>query len=97
MQLARVIGSATSTVKHATLEGQKLLLVQPLAADGRSPDGDPLLVIDPVGAGRHHRVVISSDGKGARQWLRAEATPVRWMILGIVDPTHPTAGPEVAG
>jgi ethanolamine utilization protein EutN len=86
MQLARVIGRAVSTVKHATLQRQKLLLVQPLAADGRSPDGDPLLVVDTVGAGRHEYVIISSDGKGARQLLAAEATPVRWFVLGIADP-----------
>ena len=44
MQLGLVVGTATSTVKHASLRGQKLLVVQPLMADGkarrrRSADG----------------------------------------------------------
>ncbi|GIW93104.1 MAG: ethanolamine utilization protein EutN [Pirellulaceae bacterium] len=86
MQRARIIGSATATVKHPTLEGQKLLIAQPLMADGRSPDGDPLVVIDPVGAGQGERVFISSDGRGVREFLGVEATPVRWMVLGIEDP-----------
>jgi fumarylacetoacetase len=41
MQLGLVVGTATATVKHPTLTGWKLLVVQPLLADGRSPDGDP--------------------------------------------------------
>ena len=41
MQLGLVVGTATSTLKHTTLRGQKLLIVQPLMADCREPDGDP--------------------------------------------------------
>ena len=33
MQLALVLGTATSTVKHPSLEGWKLLVAQPLAAE----------------------------------------------------------------
>ncbi len=85
MQLAKVIGTATATIKHETLIGAKLLLVLPLMADGRSPDGDPLLAVDGVGAGRGETVMITSDGRGARELLKAEATPVRWTIIGIKD------------
>ena len=46
--LGKVVGRATATVKHPTLTGQKLLLVQPVMADRSSPDGDPLLVVDGV-------------------------------------------------
>ncbi|MCH5376464.1 MAG: EutN/CcmL family microcompartment protein [Planctomycetes bacterium] len=85
MQLARVIGTATATIKHETLIGAKLLLVMPMLADGRSPDGDPLLAVDGVGAGWGETVMITSDGRGARELLKAEATPVRWTIIGIKD------------
>ena len=34
MHLARVIGDVVSSVKDANLTGQKLLIVQPIAADG---------------------------------------------------------------
>jgi ethanolamine utilization protein EutN len=49
MQLGTVVGTATSTIKHPSLEGQKLLVVQLLAADGRSPDGEPVLAVDSLG------------------------------------------------
>ena len=85
MQVAFVLGNAISTVKHESLRGQKPLLVQPLAADGRSPDGDPILVIDSVGAGAGERVVITSDGKFTREWVKSDKSPARWATIGIVD------------
>jgi ethanolamine utilization protein EutN len=85
MLLGRVMGSATATVKHPSMEGWKLLLVMALQADGREIEGDPILVIDPVGAGRGEMVVITSDGRGARELVGADQTPVRWSVLGIRD------------
>jgi len=85
MQLGIVVGTTHATVKHSSLNGWKLLVVQPLAPDGRSPDGDPVLAVDRLTAGRGDRVIITSDGKGTRQMLNVEATPVRWMVLGIAD------------
>ena len=41
MLLAMVEGSAVSTIKHPSLGGWKVLVVQPLDAAGK-PDGDPL-------------------------------------------------------
>lgn len=86
MLSGRVIGTATSTVKHPTLQGWKLLLVQPLSADGRSPDGDPVLAVDALGAGTEETVIISSDGRSTRQLIGSDNTPVRWSVIGIRDP-----------
>lgn len=85
MQVALVIGRTHATVKDPSLRGQKLLVVQPLMADRRSPDGSPLLVVDILGAGIGETVMISSDGRGAREMLGTETTPVRWTTLGIQD------------
>jgi ethanolamine utilization protein EutN len=85
MQVGTVIGTATSTVKHASLAGQKLLVVQLLMADGVSPDGDPVLAVDALGAGRGERVIVSSDGKATREFLKSDTTPVRWSVIGIQD------------
>lgn len=85
MLTGRVIGTATATVKHPSMQGWKLLVVQPLAADGRSADGDPILAVDCLGAGRGERVIISSDGRGTRELLQSDNTPVRWSVLGICD------------
>ncbi len=86
MLLGQVIGTAVSTVKHASIQGQKLLVVQPLMADGKSPDGEPQIAVDGVGAGKGEQVMMTSDGRNARELLRADATPVRWTIIGIEDP-----------
>lgn len=67
------------------MQGWKLLVVEPLAADGRSPDGDPILAVDSLGAGRGETVIISSDGRGTRELLQSNNTPVRWSVIGIRD------------
>lgn len=85
MQLGKVIATATSTVKHPSMEGCKLLIVQLLAADGATPDGEPVLAVDPLGAGRGHRVLVTSDGRATRELLKSETTPVRWSVQGIPD------------
>lgn len=84
MQLALVIGTATATVKHPSMEGHKLLVVQPREVAGDA-DGDPLLAVDALGAGVGETVMITSDGRGARELLGVEATPVRWTTVGIAD------------
>ena len=84
MQFARIIGRATSTVKHPTLHGWRMLLVQPLGTDGKN-DGAPQLVIDRIGGGRGDTVIICSDGRAAKEMVGAETTPARWHVMGIVD------------
>ncbi len=85
MQLASVVGTANSTLKHPTLRGQKMLIVQPLMADGKAPDGDPQIAVDAVGAGKGEKVMITSDGKFVREIVKHENTPIRWSVIGIVD------------
>ena len=85
MQLGLVVGTATSTVKHATLHGQKLLIVQPLLADGHGTDGDPQIAVDAVGAGSGEIVMITSDGRFVRELVKHENTPIRWSVIGIAD------------
>jgi ethanolamine utilization protein EutN len=84
MQLGRVVGHAVSTVKHSSLQGWRLLLVQPLTAEGKE-DGEPLLAIDKLGAGPATHVIISNDGAGAREMVGVKNSPVRWMVLGVCD------------
>jgi ethanolamine utilization protein EutN len=85
MQLGVVLGTATSTVKHPSLDGWKLLVVQFYTADGTTPDGDPVLAIDTLGAGAGQHVILSSDGKGTRDLVNSETTPIRWSVVGIQD------------
>ena len=85
MQIALVVGTAVATQKHASMEGQKLLVVQAYAADGTTPDGDPQIAVDGVGAGVGEHVMITSDGKEAREMVGHQKTPVRWTVVGICD------------
>jgi ethanolamine utilization protein EutN len=85
MQLGLVVGTATATARHPSMRGWKLLVVQPLMADNRRPDGDPQLAIDNLGAGVGQSVMITSDGAGTRALLGTDATPVRWSVIGIPD------------
>jgi ethanolamine utilization protein EutN len=85
MQLARIIGTATATVKHPSLAGTRLLVVQPLMADRTSPDGDPQLAIDTVGASTGDVTVITSDGRLLRDLLKSDTTPARWSTIALLD------------
>lgn len=85
MQLGTVVGTATSTVKHSSLAGWKMLVVQFYGVDGRKPDGDPVLAVDALGAGVGDCVMLSSDGKYTKALLGSETTPVRWSVIGIQD------------
>jgi microcompartment protein CcmK/EutM len=84
MQIGRVIGQGVSTVKHPSFVGWKLLLVQPLH-ERRTPDGDPILAVDAVGAGSDDLVVLSTDGAWARNLLKDRKSPVRWTVIGLCD------------
>jgi ethanolamine utilization protein EutN len=85
MQVGQVIGTATATVKHPSMNGWKLLIVQPYQADGNTPDGEPVLAVDSLGAGKGERVLMTSDGKSTRSLLKSDTTPVRWSVMGIAD------------
>jgi len=37
----------------------------------------------------NQRVIISSDGSASRKAVADEKSPVRWMIVGIVDEKEP--------
>lgn len=88
MLLARVEGNVVATRKHPSLHGWRLVICQPISFTGDA-EGVPQVAIDPHGAGMHQRVVISSDGSAARLAVKDQKSPVRWLIVGIVDEKEP--------
>ena len=88
MFLARVEGNVVATRKHPSLEGWRLVVCQPINQAG-DPEGVPQIAIDPHGAGQHQRVIISSDGAAARKTVGDEKSPVRWIVVGVVDEKEP--------
>jgi len=88
MLLARVEGNVVATRKHPSLDGWRLVICQPIRADGQA-EGSPQVAIDSHGAGMHQQVVISSDGFAARRMVGDEKSPVRWLVVGVVDEKEP--------
>ena len=84
MQLGIVVGHATATVKHPSLSGWRLLLVQLLSATG-TPDGDPVLAIDHLGAAVGTKILVTNDGKAVSELVKTKATPLRWLVIGLCD------------
>ncbi len=85
MRLAYIRGYVTSTVKHPSFAGQRLLIAQPVDREDK-PDGSPQIVLDPLGTALHEKVIICSDGSWVRDYLKSPRSPARWWVMGIVDP-----------
>ena len=86
MYLARIDGTLTSTIRHKTLECCRWLIGQRLDADGRA-SGEPLVILDRLGARRGSTVLVSTDGDIARKLL-GNTTPARLVVVGIVDEVY---------
>lgn len=84
MLTGRVIGRATATSKHPSLDGWRLLLVQTLDIKGDA-EGFPELVIDELGCGKGDTVLLTSDGAAVREMVGVNNTPIRWATLGVID------------
>ena len=84
MLLARVEGNVVASRKHPSFEGWRLIICQPINGAG-APEGVPVVAIDAHGAALHQRVIVSSDGLAARLAVKNNKSPVRMMIIGIVD------------
>lgn len=84
MQLGHVVGHGVSTVKHASFQGWRLLIVQLLTVDEK-PDGEPLLALDNLGSGVGDRVILCNDGAEARRMVGSKISPARWFVMGLCD------------
>ena len=83
MQLAKVIGDVVATRKDEKLSGIKLMVLQPIAADG-SNVGRTLVAVDAMGAGVGETVFFVR-GKEASFPFYPTEVPADAGIVGIVD------------
>jgi microcompartment protein CcmK/EutM len=83
MKLARVIGSVMSTQKDPSLEGIKLLLVQPVD-EGLSEYGEPFIACDAVQSGTGD-IVFWEGGREAALALENWFNTSDATVMGIVD------------
>jgi len=83
MLLARVIGTVVASAKSERVEGQKMLIIQPLDLEGKA-SGGYVVAFDAVGAGAGE-VVLFVTGSSARQTPATDGKPADAMIFAIVD------------
>ena len=99
MFLGRIKGHIVSSVKDKTINGQRLLIVEPLkvaysdtvegangeaGAGGFEPTGRAIVALDPLGCGTGQLVLIS-QGSSARMAEGMKQVPTDAVIVGIVD------------
>jgi len=87
MLIGRVEGSAIASVKNDRLVGMKLLVVQPVTADGDGI-GAPIVAEDAIGAGLGELVLVVTGG-AARTASKVEDAPIDAVVIAIVDELHP--------
>ncbi len=83
MQIGKVIGKVWATVKNPSLEGRRLLIVQPLTPE-LEPTGKRLICTDATGAGAGE-LIYWCRGKEASFPFRPDEVPTEATIVGIID------------
>lgn len=82
-QLGKVVGCVWATAKNASLEGRRLLIVQPLTPDLKET-GKQLICLDAVGTGAAE-LIYWCRGKEASFPFLPDEVPTEATIVGIVD------------
>lgn len=84
MLVGTVVGHLWATRKDPTLEGLRLLVVQPFAADG-SATAETVVAADPMGAGVGERVLVVF-GRAARHVIgKGHDVGFQSAVAGIID------------
>ncbi len=86
MQLGRVIGRVWATVKHPNLEGQRLLLIQPVTPE-LADTGKTVVCADSVGAGAGELIYWCRGKESSFPFLPTEV-PTDHTVVGIIDSLH---------
>ncbi len=89
MFLARVKGHVVATAKDESMNGHKLLIVEPLKiaygeTDRFEPTGRAIVSMDHLGAGEGQLVLIA-QGSSARMAEGLSKVPTDAVVIGIVD------------
>ncbi|MCJ8344210.1 EutN/CcmL family microcompartment protein [bacterium] len=84
MKLAKVLKKVISTIKHPSLDGLRLYLVQPIFPDGTNT-GETFITIDSVNSSIGSTVIIDQEGGGSQEVLNLKGSPIQSVIVAIVD------------
>ena len=86
MYLGKVVGCVWATIKNKDLEGQRLLLVQPLTPE-LTKTGKRIVCTDTTGAGTGELVYWCRGKEASFPFLPMEV-PTDSTVVGIVDEVH---------
>lgn len=98
MDLAKVIGTVVATRKDPSLEGTRLLVVQPLD-EKQTPISEPIVAVDTLNDAGVGETVYIVTGGDAVSVIPGKRMPVDVAIVGIVDSlsvTHAASTSETA-
>ena len=93
MDIGKVLGTIVATRKDPNLVGYRLLVVQPVDAEGESI-GAPVIAVDIQGAAGYGELVYIVTGGDAAYVSAERAMPVDVAVVGIVDSITVTEGME---
>ncbi len=83
MLIARVVGTAVSTIKDEKVKGRKLLIVTQTDPTGKLI-GKPFVAVDLVDAGEGE-LVLTGHGSSARQTDLTKDCPVDAVVVAVID------------
>ena len=87
MFLGRVVGRVWSTVKHEGLEGQRLLIVQPVTPEMKAT-GRRIVCADATGQAGAGEIIYWCRGRESSFPFLPKEVPTDNTIVGIVDELH---------
>jgi ethanolamine utilization protein EutN len=91
MKLGKVVGRVVSERKHASMDGLKLLLVQPIDEKAQNA-GNLLVAFDTARAGEGDIVIFESGKEAAQANPNGWFNPLDAAILGVVDAVNREEG-----
>jgi microcompartment protein CcmK/EutM len=83
MLIARVVGTAISTIKDPKMKGDKLLILKQTDHQGNEV-GKPFVAVDLVDAGEGE-LVLTGHGSSARQTHLTKDCPVDAVVMAVID------------
>ena len=83
MLIARVVGTAISTIKGPKMQGDKLLILKQTDHHGNEV-GKPFVAVDLVDAGEGE-LVLTGHGSSARQTHLTKDCPVDAVVMAVID------------
>ena len=84
MRVPRIVGILAFACAHPSALRNALFLCQPLDENG-AEISDPIVAISPFGGGIGSKVLVSTDGSAAREYVGDPNSPIRNSIICVID------------